>query len=103
MRTFEELSIEDRDLALANATADVVYQVITGLLEIKFSVPSNQEAYENLMDDAKTLDSIRHAQYGMLNHRGICTEIEKIALIMCVDSKYDNNGNMITKEKRELQ
>jgi hypothetical protein len=98
MRTFEQLSNQEREDALSNTTAGIIYDVITGVLEIEFADPRNQREYKKIMKDAGEMDSVRAAQYGMFKHDGIRKEVEKIALIVCTESCYDKDGLVIMDE-----
>ncbi len=101
MRTFEQLNRQEREDALINTTMYVIYEVITGSLEIEFSNPKNQLAFEQITKNAGEIDSVRAAQYGMHAHKGIRSEIEKIALIVCTESCYDVDGFAIIDESQK--
>lgn len=98
MRTFEQLSSEDREDTLSNTTMWLIHEIITGVLEIEFVNAKNKKAFDEIMKEAGAQDSVRYAQYAMHKHNGIRSEIEKIALIICTESCYDKDGNLIKDE-----
>jgi hypothetical protein len=101
MRTFNELNFKERENALINTTMYIITEVITGVLKIEFSDARNQEEYRKIMKEAGAHDSVRYAQYAMWHHTGIRTEIEKLSLIVCTESMYDEEGHAITKDPKE--
>ncbi len=103
MRTFEQLSTQDREDALMDTTMWIIHEVITGMLEIEFSEPKNQKAFKDIMHEAGAQDSVRYAQYAMHKHEGIRKEIEKIALIVCTESCYDERGCIVKNDESQKE
>lgn len=99
MKTFQELSTEQREQVLENTTQYIIYEIITGMFTIDFSNPKNQRDYKAIMAEAGKQDSVRAAQYGIHHHPGIRSEIEKISLIVCSDALYDEEGNILKEGK----
>jgi hypothetical protein len=97
-RRFDQLNELDREDALIGTTMYIIHEVITGMLTIEFSLPANQKAYREIMKEAGAQDSVRYAQYAMMHHEGIKSEIEKIALIVCTEALYDEDGRAIIDE-----
>jgi len=102
MRTFEQLSKQEREDALNHMTDYLVYEIITGMFTIEFTNKMNQRVFNVIMREAAAQDSVRFAQEHLGKHPGIRSEIVKISLIVCGDALYDEKGNIVKDTSQRL-
>jgi hypothetical protein len=98
MRTFEQLSVQEREKALRASRAAIVENVISGVMEIELVNPITQRTLDIILKDAVEKDSPRLAALRIFLNRPILQEIDRLALVVAVETMYDESGNRILQE-----
>ena len=101
MKTFTELTKDQQQRNLEDAALGIIDQILEGFLEIEFSHPDNQSAFLRIIDEAAKRDSFSYAQRKIVEHKGMRSEIEKISLIVCSESYYDEDGIMLQQKEEQ--
>lgn len=92
MKTFNELSKEERSDALIRAKELLIGHIIEGVIEIK--MPNNivQETFEKILADMRKNENVKHARDMLIRHVTINRELDKISIAAAQGSRYDYNG-----------
>ena len=92
MRTFEQLTVKERERALVASRAAIVEGVVCGILEIELVDSHNQRTLDIILKDAVEKDAPRLAMLRIFNNKAICKEINKLALVAASETVYDEQG-----------
>lgn len=102
MKTFEDLTSEQREEAIKATTMATVENISNGVLEIELVDKTNQVALDRIMDASVRKDSPRLATMMILKHQGIRKEIERLALVAASESAYNDDGTISMKEEENV-
>jgi hypothetical protein len=98
MRTFETLNIEERERSLRAIRANIVENVVYGVLDIKLVNPKSQEKLEWILLESARNEQPRLAMLRIFGYKPICEEIERLALVVAAETMYDSTGHRIIEE-----
>src|ERR1700722_7039961 len=97
MKTFEELTLEQKKDAIRYAEYHIIDSVATGVLELELVNTENQRLLETILGSARKKESVRLAKLYLLGEKPIREEIYRLAIVAASGSLYNRNGQPITE------
>ena len=94
MKTFEDLTTIQREKAIKNASYAIMEGLTSGVLEIELVSNDSQQALTEILTNAIKQDRPRIATMMILRNKNIRSEIERLALVVASESKYNEDGSL---------
>jgi hypothetical protein len=101
MKTFDELTTEQKDEAVNMASYELMSMIADGTLEMELTDPSNQRRLNKILFDARKAESTRLVKLYLLHDKPIRMEIERLALVAAHGSEYDDSGEALKEVDSE--
>lgn len=101
MKTFDELTGNQKDEAIGLAFSDIVELVRDGVVELALVDPISQKRLDLILSEARKTDSQRLIILRLLNDKPIRTEIARLALVVAHGAEYNDDGEIIMEVERE--
>lgn len=95
MRTFDQLTKQQREDAVDFAAYELMDHVAQGTLELTLVDPASQKRLEKILKDARKAESTRLVKLHLMHDKPIKTEIYRLALAAANGSQYDENGDAV--------
>lgn len=93
MKTFGELSLAQKDLAIERAKDLLISYVVEGVIEITMPDKMIQRDFENILADMRKNENLSKAKELIVQHPAINSEFEKISIRAAETTQYDISGN----------
>ena len=97
MKTFEQLTFEQKRYAIKFAEYSIIESVANGVLDITLVNPKNQELLEYILSKSRKNENPRLAKLYLLGEKSIREEICRLAIVAAGGSRYNRKGEPITK------
>lgn len=95
MKTFGELTFEERNMAVERAKDLLIGLVIEGVIEIEMPNHIVQSQFERILSDGRKSENMKLARELLVNHVTINRELDKISIASAEGARYDNNGGLL--------
>lgn len=95
MKKFEGLNHFQREDAIKLAFFSIVDSITCGVIEIELVHEENQKALNKIL----TTYSGRMVTLSILAHKGIRSELERLALVAASESEYSEDGRLLKEGK----
>lgn len=96
MKTFDQLTKQQREDAVDFAAYELMDHVAQGTIELTLVDPASQKRLEKILSDARKAESTRLVKLYLINDKPIKTEIYRLAMAAASGSQYDDNGDAVT-------
>lgn len=98
MKTFEQLTKQQREDAIGMAEYELMDHIADGTIELELTNPQAQERLEKILSDARKAESKRLVKLHLMHDKAIRREIQHLAIVAASGSKYDADGNAIMEK-----
>lgn len=95
MKTFGELTFEERNMAVERAKDLLIGLVIEGVIEIEMPNHIVQSQFERILSDGRKSENMKLARELLVSHVTINRELDKISIASAEGARYDNNGGLL--------
>lgn len=95
MKTFGELTFEERNMAVERAKDLLIGLVIEGVIEIEMPNHIVQSQFERILSEGRKSENMKLARELLVNHVAINRELDKISIASAEGARYDNNGGLL--------
>jgi len=95
MKTFGELTFEERNMAVERAKDLLIGLVIEGVIEIEMPNHIVQSQFEKILSDGRKSENMKLARELLVSHVTINRELDKISIASAEGARYDNNGGLL--------
>ena len=95
MKTFGELTFEERNMAVERAKDLLIGLVIEGVIEIEMPNHIVQSQLERILSDGRKSENMKLARELLVSHVTINRELDKISIASAEGARYDNNGGLL--------
>jgi hypothetical protein len=99
VKTFDQITPEQRKKAINSAMYDLVNCISQGTLEAKLTNPRAQAKLESFLSKARKKESPRLAVLHILVDKDVREELTRAAIAAAGGSKYTDDGIAIREEK----
>lgn len=103
MRTFEQLSTEQREQAIKTALYALIDNLANDVLEIELISPEANECLQRALAKNRVFGNTRPFTLFVLSNKPVRYELEKLALVVASESTYNKDGSPIMSDNRKLQ
>ena len=97
MKTFEQLTFEEKTDAIRFAEYHLVDSIANGILEVELVNPKSQELLEHVMSKSRKMENPRLTKIYLLGEKSIREEIYKLAIVAASGALYDKKGQPLTE------
>lgn len=101
MKTFEQLTPNQRKEMIEVAAHELMGHISTGLLEITLVNPESQKRFEAIMAKGRKKESHRLIMLHLLHDKPIREEIYRLAIVAASGSQYTDAGDPVTKVSKD--
>lgn len=101
MKTFDQLTDEQKADAISMAEYDLLDVIAKGIVEVELVEPRNQKKLQEILSEARKKESDRLVKLHILHDRPIRRELERLALVAAHGSVYYDNGEAVKEKKDE--
>jgi len=95
MKTFGELTFEERNMAVERAKDLLIGLVIEGVIEIEMPNHIVQSQFERILSDGRKSENMKLTKDLLVSHVTINRELDKISIASAEGARYDNNGGLL--------
>lgn len=95
MKTFGELTFEERNMAVERAKDLLIGLVIEGVIEIEMPNHIVQSQLERILSDGRKSENMKLTKDLLVTHVTINRELDKISIASAEGARYDNNGGLL--------
>jgi len=95
MKTFGELTFEERNMAVERAKDLLIGLVIEGVIEIEMPNHIVQSQLERILSDGRKSENMKLTKDLLVSHVTINRELDKISIASAEGARYDNNGGLL--------
>lgn len=95
MRTFGQLSTEEREDAIVKAKNLLISHIVEGVIEVQMPNKIVQRDLDMILSDARKNENITLAKDMLTKHVTINRELDKISIAAAQGSRYDNSGSFL--------
>ncbi len=99
MKTFQDLTNQQKQDALDLAFNELVDNATNGNLDIKLVNQDSNKRLEKILAKSRKTESTRLLKLYLINDKPIREELYQLAAIVAMESQYDDNGDVIMGEK----
>ena len=103
MKTFEQLTFEQKADSIRFAEYQIVDHVANGVLELQLADPANQELLECVLSKSRKTESPRLVKIYLLGEKNLRQEIYKLAIVAAAGGLYDKDGQPSLKGNDNAQ
>jgi tetrahydromethanopterin S-methyltransferase subunit H len=93
MKTFEQLTFEQKTGAIRFAEYQIVENVANGVLDLELVDADAQDLLESVLSKSRKTEQPRLVKLFLLGEKSIRKEIYKLAIVAASGGTYDKNGN----------
>lgn len=95
MRSYWDLTIEERAKAIKQARMILVAQVVEGVIELEVSNKKTQAMLNRVLGESRRNETPDEAKTFLLVNRVMRTEVDRVAVAAAEGSRYSNEGNLL--------
>jgi hypothetical protein len=93
MKTFGELTLAQKELAVERAKDLLISYVVEGVIEIAMPDKAVQREFEHILTDMRKNENMAKAKELITQHKVINNEFDKISIRAAETTQYDLSGN----------
>lgn len=95
MRTFGDLSKEEREDAIVRAKNLLISHIVEGIIEVKMPQVWIQKDFENILLTARKNENMTLARDLLLKHTAINKKLDQISIAAARGSRYTDSGSFL--------
>ncbi len=99
MKSFEQLSKEEKDTAIARAKSMLISHVIEGVIEIEMPNAIIQRDFETIIADMRKNENPSKAKDVLERHDAINRELDKISVAAAQGTDYSMFNSLLTAKQ----
>lgn len=94
MKSWDDLTTQERATAIGNAKALLIDLVIEGIIDLEMSTADLQASLEAILTKSRKAESPRLGMLGMLANKAINAELNRVAMTAAEGARYDVYGTL---------
>lgn len=101
MKTFDQLTRQQREDAIDFAAYELMDHVAKGSLDITLVDAASQKRLEIILSAGRKTENTRLVKLHLLHDKPIRTEIYRLAIVAATGSSYNEDGSVFMEDKSE--